>query len=166
MQTLFDNCIFTRFSLEAKLILIIKMFETSHLHPMIVHFPIALIIVGFLADTLYIFYKEESWLSKAGFSLMILGTLAGGAAALTGLLFTNEPTEGSIVSIYKLHTTGALITIISMSLVSLLRIYAVLKHKEEKFKWLIYGLYLIGTAAVSFTGYIGGTMVYGYMLGI
>jgi uncharacterized membrane protein len=142
------------------------MFETTHLHPMIVHFPIALIIAGLLADTLFIFYKRESWLSNAGFSLMILGTLAAGAAFLTGALFTSEPTEGAIVSVYSLHTTGALITIITMSLLSLVRIYTVLKHQEIRFRWFVYGLYLIGTAAVSFTGFMGGTMVYVYMLGI
>jgi uncharacterized membrane protein len=142
------------------------MFETTHLHPMIVHFPIALIIAGFLADTLFIFYKRESWLSKAGFSLMLLGTLAAGVAFLTGELFTSEPTEGEIVNIYNLHTTGAFITIITMSLVSLFRIYVVLKQQERRFKWVVYGLYLVGTAAVSFTGFMGGTMVYGYMLGI
>jgi len=133
---------------------------------MIVHFPIALIIVGFIADTLYIFYKQESWLSKMGFFLMILGTLAAGIAILTGALFTSEPTEGEIVHIYNLHTTGAMITIFIMSLASLARIFVVLKHREERFKWVSYGLYLLGTAAVSFTGFIGGTMVYGYMLGI
>lgn len=142
------------------------MFATTHLHPMIVHFPIALIIVGFLADTLFIFYKRESWLSKAGFSLMLLGTLAAGVAFLTGEFFTSEPTEGEIVKIYNLHTTGALITLITMSLVSLFRIYVVLKQMEERFRWVVYSLYLVGTAAVSFTGFMGGTMVYGYMLGI
>jgi uncharacterized membrane protein len=142
------------------------MFDTAHLHPMIVHFPIALIIAGFLADTLYIFYRQEDWLSKMGFFLMLLGTVAAGTAFLTGGLFTSEPTEGDVVNIYKLHTTGALITLITMSLVSLVRIYSALKRREEKFRWIIYGLYLIGTAAVSFTGLMGGTMVYSYMLGI
>ena len=59
------------------------MFDTAHLHPMIVHFPIALIIAGFLADTLYIFYRQEDWLSKMGFFLMLLGTVAAGTAFLT-----------------------------------------------------------------------------------
>jgi uncharacterized membrane protein len=142
------------------------MFETTDLHPMIVHFPIALIIAGFLADTLYLFYKQESWLSKAGFGLMILGTLGACAAYLTGVLFTSEPTEGGIVGIYELHHTGAWITLTVMLLASLLRIYAVVKHREKRFRRIIYGLYLVGTAAVSFAGFIGGTMVYRYMLGI
>ena len=142
------------------------MFETTHIHPMIVHFPIAIIIVGFLADTLYLFFKQESWLSKAGFSLMLLGTLAACVAALTGILFTTAPTEGEIAGIYQLHITGACVTVTIMLLASIFRIYVVLKQREERFKWIVYGLYVGGTAAVSFTGFIGGTMVYTYMLGI
>lgn len=34
------------------------MFETSHLHPMLVHFPIALVAIGFLADLASIFIKK------------------------------------------------------------------------------------------------------------
>lgn len=142
------------------------MFETAHLHPMVVHFPIALILAGFLADTIFIFYKRIGWLSNAGFWLMILGTLGACVAFLTGTLFTSEPTEGEIVGIFELHHTWAHITLTVMLLVSLIRIYAVMKHREERFKWLIYGLYMVGTAAVSATGLIGGNMVYSYMLGI
>jgi len=142
------------------------MFETTHLHPMVVHFPIALIIAGFLAETLFLFYKHANWLSKAGFSLMILGTLGVCAAFLTGILFTSEPTEGAVVRIFESHHTWAHITLTVMLLVSLVRIYAVIKRREEKLKWLIYGLYLIGTIAVSTAGSIGGIMVYSYMLGI
>jgi uncharacterized membrane protein len=142
------------------------MFETTHIHPMIVHFPIALIIAGFLADTLFLFYKQENWLHKMGFFLMVLGTLAAGASYLAGELFTSEPTEGEIVKFYQMHTTGAAITLSIMSLVSLLRVYFTFKEREDKFRWVIYVLYVLGTAAVSFTGFIGGTMVYSYMLGI
>jgi uncharacterized membrane protein len=142
------------------------MFEMTDLHPMIVHFPIALIIAGFLADTLYLFYKQESWLSKAGFGLMLLGTLGACVAVLTGILFTSEPTEGDIVGVYELHHTCAWITLTVLLPVSLLRIYAVVKQREERFRRLIYGLYLVGTAAVSVAGFMGGIMVYRYMLGI
>jgi uncharacterized membrane protein len=142
------------------------MIETAHIHPMIVHFPIALIIAGFFADTLYLFFKKEEWLHKTGFFLMILGTLAVMFSALAGLLFTSAPTEGDIVHMYKLHVTGAVTTLIIMSLVSALRIYFFIKQKEDRFRWTIYCLYLAGTAAVSFTGFIGGTMVYTYLIGI
>jgi uncharacterized membrane protein len=143
------------------------MFETSHFHPMIVHFPVALITVGFLFDLAFIFYKKEFCLSKAGFYLMILGTLGAIAAYTTGQLFTDEPTQGEIVKTFTNHETGALITMISMILASIVRIYLVMGKKEESgFKWLSFVLYLIGFLAVGFTGFMGGNMVYNFMLGI
>jgi uncharacterized membrane protein len=61
------------------------MIDTVHIHPMIVHFPIALLIVGFLFDILSLFIKKEFY-SNAGFYLLILGTLGIIAAYFTGNL--------------------------------------------------------------------------------
>jgi uncharacterized membrane protein len=143
------------------------MFETSHLHPMLVHFPVALIAVGFLFDLAYIFYKKEFCLSKAGFYLMILGTLGAIAAYTTGQFFTDQPTQGEILGVFEKHETAALITMIAMILASIVRIYLVMTKKEESsLKWLSFILYLIGFCAVGYTGFLGGTMVYNFMLGI
>jgi hypothetical protein len=54
------------------------MFNSAHFHPMIVHFPVALILVGFLADVVFLFLKKELCLSKMGLYLMVLGTLKAG----------------------------------------------------------------------------------------
>jgi uncharacterized membrane protein len=143
------------------------MFSTSHLHPMIVHFPIALITVGFLADVIFLFYREEKCLSKTGFYLMILGTLAAAAAWLTGQLFTSEPQQGAIVNVFSKHETAALITLLIMLAGSALRIWVMIKKKEESgLKWVVFGLYLLGFASVTFTGFMGGTMVYNYMMSL
>jgi uncharacterized membrane protein len=142
------------------------MFSTSHLHPMIVHFPIALILVGFLADVVFLFFKEEKCLSKTGFYLMVIGALAAVAAWSTGHLFTSEPEEGEIVKTFLRHETGALITMIVMVLGAALRVYLVVTKKEESsLKWLVFALYFLGFAAVSYTGLMGGVMVYSFMLG-
>lgn len=143
------------------------MFSTSHLHPMIVHFPIALITIGFLADVLSMFLKEEKCLSKTGLYLMVLGALAAVAAWSTGQLFTNEPAQGAIVEVFEKHETGALITMIIMLIGSAFRIWLVTSKKEESsLKWVAFGLYLIGFCAVTFTGFMGGTMVYNYMMAL
>ncbi|MCX6260645.1 MAG: DUF2231 domain-containing protein [Bacteroidia bacterium] len=133
---------------------------------MIVHFPVALIIVGFIAEVVSLFFKSEKCLSKTGFYLMILGTLAAIAAWLTGQLFTDHPYESGIIRIFEKHKTAALITMIVMITCSLFRIWLVVKKKEEtRLKWIAFGFYLLGFVAVSFTGFIGGTMVYNFMLG-
>jgi len=48
---------------------------------------------------------------------------------------------------------------------SALRIWLVVQKKEEtQLKWVVFGLYFLGCAAVTFTGFMGGTMVYNYMM--
>jgi uncharacterized membrane protein len=143
------------------------MISTSDFHPMIVHFPIALIITGFLADVVFLFLRSEKCLSKTGFYLMVLGALAAIAAWTTGQLFTNEPGQGEILSVFKKHETGALITMILMIIGAGLRIYLVRSKKEDtSLKWVVFIIYLLAVGTVSFTGLMGGTMVYKYMLSI
>jgi uncharacterized membrane protein len=143
------------------------MFDTSHLHPLIVHFPIALIITGFAADVLSLFLKKEKCLSKTGFYLMIAGAVAAVAAWLTGQLFTNEPTQGEIVKVFSRHETGALITMLIMIVGATFRTWLVIKKKDETYmKWISFGLYFLGFAAVAFTGLMGGTMVYNFMMAL
>jgi len=140
--------------------------DTTHFHPMIVHFPIALILVGFLADVIFLFWKKEICLSKTGFYLMILGTLAAGAAFATGHLFTNEPGAGDIVSVFEKHETFALITLLLMTAGSALRLWSVIWKKQNPLiNWTIFAFYLLGVISVSYTGFMGGDMVYNYMMG-
>ncbi len=141
--------------------------NTAHFHPMIVHFPVALILVGFLADVVSLFFRKEKCLSKLGLYLMVLGTLGAAAAFLSGNLFTIEPTEGAMVEIFERHETLALVTLLIMSVVTLIRI-GVLVFKKEKpvYQWLVFCLYLAGTISVSITGFLGGSMVMDYMIGL
>lgn len=143
------------------------MFNTAHFHPMVVHFPVALILVGFLADVASLIFRKEEWLRKAGLWLMILGTLGAAAAFITGHVFTMEPTEGAIVPIFQKHETLALITLVLMSIGTLIRIYAIVfKKNKPVFHLLVFGLYLLGAASVAVTGFLGGSMVMDYMMGL
>jgi len=143
------------------------MFNTDHLHPLIVHFPIALITVGFLAEVASLFFKKEKCLSTTGFYLMILGSLAAIAGWSSGQLFTEHPDEGEILTVFQKHATGALITMILISAGTIFRIWLVIKKKEQtSLKWVVFVFYLLAFAAVTFTGFMGGTMVYNFMIGL
>jgi uncharacterized membrane protein len=142
------------------------MINTDHLHPLIVHFPIAIIIVGFAAEVVSLFFRKEKCLSKTGFYLMVIGSLAAIAAWSTGHLFTEEPSQGEILSVYEKHATGGLITMILIVVGTMFRIWLVIKKKEDSsMKWIAFGFYLLAFAAVSFTGFMGGKMVYDFMIG-
>jgi uncharacterized membrane protein len=143
------------------------MFSTDHLHPMIVHFPIAVITVGFIAEAVSLFFTNEKCLSKTGFYLMILGSLAAIAGWASGHLFTEAPTQGEILKVFMNHKTGALVTMILIVSGTLFRIWLIVKKKEEThLKWIAFGFYFLAFAAVTFTGYMGGTMVYNFMIGL
>lgn len=98
---------------------------------------------------------------------MVIGALAALVAWSTGQLFTDEPSQGAIVNVFEKHENGALITMLIMIAGAALRIFLVAKKREEtNLKWAVFGLYLLGFIAVTFTGYMGGTMVYNFILGI
>lgn len=142
------------------------MFNTDHLHPLIVHFPIALISAGFFFEVISLFFKREKCLSKAGFYLMILGSLAAIAGWSSGHLFTEPPTQGEILKVFLRHKAGALATMILILAGTIFRIWLVIKRKEEtNLKWIVFGIYLLAFIAVTYTGFMGGTMVYDFMLG-
>jgi len=142
------------------------MINTDHLHPVIVHFPVALIIVGFIAEVVSLFFKKEKCLSKTGFYLMILGSLAAIAAWSTGQLFTEEPTQGEILKTFEAHELGGLITMLSIVGGTILRLGLIAGKKEEtSLKWIVFAFYFLAFAAVSYTGLLGGRIVYNFMLG-
>jgi len=140
------------------------MISTSHFHPMLVHFPIALVLFGFLGDFASLIYKKEACLSKIGFYLLIIGTLSALAAWLTGVIFTAEM-SGSAGEVKDTHELFAIITLVTLIITSILRIILKNKDKENtKFKWLAFGLYGLAAISVSITGFFGGTLVYTYMM--
>lgn len=140
------------------------MFTTSHLHPMLVHFPIALIVIGFVADLVSAFVKKEKCFSKMGFYLLLSGTLAALVTLLSGVLFTTEMT-GTAGEVLEMHETFAWITVIILIIAAILRTLLLIKKIENSLsQWLIFALYGLAALSVSITGYFGGTLVYNYMM--
>lgn len=139
--------------------------NTEHIHPMIVHFPVALIFIGFIAEVLSLFFKSEKCLSKTGFYLMILGTVAAIAAWVSGQLFTSHPFDSGFMRLFEKHEKGALITMIVMVIGLVFRIWLIARKKEATMlKWLAFGFYFLGFIAVSLTGFVGGKMVYDFLI--
>jgi uncharacterized membrane protein len=143
------------------------MFNTDHLHPIIVHFPIALITVGLIAEVASLFFKKEKCLSKTGFYLMIIGSLGAIAAWSSGHLFTEAPTQGEILKVFINHKTGGLVTMSLIVAGTIFRIWLMAVKKEDSpLKWIAFGFYVLAFAAVTFTGFMGGKMVYDFMIGL
>ncbi|MDR3652929.1 MAG: DUF2231 domain-containing protein [Paludibacter sp.] len=142
------------------------MFSTSHLHPMLVHFPIALVIVGFLSELAFLYFKKEVTLSKMGFYLLIIGTIAACAAWLAGNFFTSD-LEGAAGKVQALHELFANITLGLLLFTSAIRIFQLIKKNENpQLKWFAFAVYALAALSVSITGLFGGTLVYSYMVSL
>jgi uncharacterized membrane protein len=142
------------------------MINSSHFHPMLVHFPIALITVGFLFDLAALILKKDPCLSRSGFWLSLLGMLGAMAAWTTGYFLT-DPMEGEAGLIRERHELFATATMIVIVVAVLCRvILAYLKKQDKSWAYLTVSLMGIAFMLVSITGFLGGTLVMEYMIGL
>jgi uncharacterized membrane protein len=143
------------------------MFDTTHLHPMIVHFPIALLIVGFLSDLIGAFFKKE-FFSKAGFYLLILGTAGVIAAYLSGNIAGDGVSEaGTLKQALENHEEAAELSLWLMVIASVVRIgIVVFKKYTGMFKWAAIILFFAGILSIARTGYYGGELVFKHAAGV
>lgn len=158
-----------------------------NIHPIFVHFPIALLTVYALMELLRFKKLTEnvSWhLAKAG--LVIIGTLAGIATIITGGMAEKIVGESKIIEI---HSTFAITSIIIFLFISALYKVDIISRnlalgsfaaRYERFA-LTRGVYhffltlknfffnsgaivlpaLVGLACITITGALGGAIVYG-----
>lgn len=142
------------------------MISITHIHPMLVHFPIALVMLGFIAEWASFYFKKETYLSTLGFYLLIAGTATALFALLSGVIFTAEM-SGKSDEVKQTHEMFAWITLSILVAASALRIYLKLKNSENtNWKWLAFALFGMAAISVSITGFLGGTLVYNYMMPI
>ncbi|MBN2637669.1 MAG: DUF2231 domain-containing protein [Bacteroidales bacterium] len=141
--------------------------DTSHLHPMIVHFPIALLLTGLLFDTIGLFAKKTFY-SKVGFYLLVLGALGTVVAFLTGHFAGSGITEqGALKQALETHENAAELTIWIVSITATFRILLELFKKYKGiFKAAAFVLFLASAMAIARTGYYGGELVYKHAAGV
>ena len=140
------------------------MISVTHIHPMLIHFPIALILFGFIAECAALYFKKETYLPTLGFYLLLVGTATALFALLSGVLFTSEM-SGKANEVQETHEIFAWITLCTLVAASALQIYINIKiPKNTNWKWLAFVLFGWAAISVSITGFLGGTLVYNYMM--
>ena len=136
------------------------MFSLAHIHPMVVHFPIAIILLALLVEFLSIIIKEKSeFFKEASYYLMILACISAIVTLLTGFFFT-EVMIGEDGILREQHERAAIITTIFITVATILRIIFRTNGKEAQLSWIYQILLLIGSLGVIYTGNLGGNLVY------
>jgi len=142
------------------------MIDISHIHPMLVHFPIALLIAGFFSDVLGLFVKKE-FFTRAGFYLLILGTLGAIAAVITGHMAGDGIEAGWLKQAVEVHEDAGTLTLWLALITSAFRIILVWFEKYRgALKAVALVLFLATVLSVARTGYYGGELVYKHAAGV
>ncbi|RME74124.1 MAG: DUF2231 domain-containing protein [Chloroflexi bacterium] len=134
------------------------------LHPMTVHFPIALFLLGVLLTLVYLRRGQPEYDRFAFLSLM-LSELAALVASLTGLLDQNllafdDPRRQAV----NPHITAA----VALLVVNGLLVYMRLKWPDVlvRRRAAYLGLMAAGTAVLLATAWLGGELVYRWQVGV
>lgn len=135
------------------------MFGTP-LHPMLVHFPIALLIMGTVLQMVAVWKKK--FFDKAALLLLSVGFLSGVAAYLSGggaVQFADAHWGNAYKSLVEIHELYAFITMVLFGVAIGLRI---LFHYYRKkfFMPLVLTFCILGSITLGVTGHYGGQMVY------
>ena len=140
-----------------------------NIHPMLVHFPIGLLIVAVLMDLLQWFRPLREKLDLTAVLLYTLGTLGSIAAFWSGRV-ASETVQVSIQAqtVMSDHDDWALYTMIFFLFFSVIRIALYLLQKDQLFasRMVLPLVALIGIGLLWQTGELGKELVYKHGVGV
>ena len=143
------------------------------IHPLLVHFPIALLIIGAVVEIVNVFLKKET-VNITGTTLIVIGFISGIATVLSGdgaeeFAFANW--GRMLHDQVELHSFFADLSMIIFGILTAIKL--LFKHTIFKFEFLkksifksglitilIVILSISGTVSMAITGHLGGKIVY------
>ena len=140
-----------------------------NIHPLVVHFPIALLIIAVLVDFFSLLLIKQQWLRKTGNLLYVIA-----AVSTVSIYFTGRSAADSVMlpalayPVLTQHADYATLTVWYYSIFALIRLGFQFKFTDVK-KIVYVPLFLVGFAGLFLvikTAENGGMLVYKYGVGI
>ncbi|MDD2961562.1 MAG: hypothetical protein PHR45_05720 [Muribaculaceae bacterium] len=129
------------------------------LHPMVVHFPIALALVAFAFDASSYFYKKI-WIKPASIILTIIASIGAILAVASGFLST-EAVAGYASTLKDTHVMLAIISSILLAITSGVGIMTINGFTDKsKISYIFSFLLFLSALSILITGFKGSTIVY------
>lgn len=125
-------------------------FELETIHPLFVHFPIALLSTGLLCDILGTLYRKES-LHNAGWWCQVFGIVAVVFTIPTG--FLADTLIGHMEDPFPILETHGMVQIIASILFTGLLVWRGIRRSELPEKPILFLYYLIGGVAIALLFY-------------
>lgn len=137
------------------------------LHPVTVHFPIALLVASFIFDLIGVVAKDDSF-RKAGLYCLLLGFIGAGAAYFTGVM--SESDAAAIPNIrptLQAHESAGILTLVFFGVLMIVRIVLEGRPLLRRVGYVVYLLLaLIAVINILRTGYLGAELVQRFGAGV
>lgn len=136
------------------------------IHPMVVHFTIAVNYLTALAGFVGLFRRNDKMFSRSFFYLLILSILATIAAGVAGVISESyiSHVPSAVQQIFPAHRRDGELTGVFLVLSFLAQVF--LGRVTQKVSVIAFLLCLVSTVLVSIAGHLGGTMVYNFGFGV
>ena len=133
------------------------MFFIGKFHPLLVHFPIALVLTAAAAELVAIATPRKTW-RRIAVANIRAGAAMGVVAAITGWLFASSPMVDATTSL-EWHRWLGMAAVAGAMGAALLSWRL---HESSRRSAFVYRFALFVTALlVAITGHLGGTLVWG-----
>lgn len=137
----------------------------GRIHPVLVHFPIALLLAAALFEILHALFRRRSQdsathrISPAGRACLVLGVLAAAAAAWSGWTREDlEPITGSVAPLIPIHRWLGIAALCAASVALVLAIPA---RTHLRFARAYRVVLVLAAATVGVAGHYGGSITWG-----
>ena len=138
--------------------------DIEHLHPLVVHFPIALLLTAVAIEGLALILKRQA-LHRVALWNLCLGTLGAAVAVFTGLEAAETAKHSfEIWQVMALHQRLGIATLILGLMASGLRLFT-RDRLSARVRLFAFALMLAMASTVAFGGYLGGRLVYEFGVG-
>jgi uncharacterized membrane protein len=145
-----------------------------NLHVVIVHFPIAFITLAPVLDLACLISRRRVWLDRAAAALYLMGTLAAGAAYLSGQRAASELASitPAAESVLADHEAQAVVALTALAVASLVRLMVTWLARDDRritigiFRLLALPVAVIALVMLALTADLGGHLVYRHGVGV
>ena len=135
------------------------------LHPITVHFPIALLIFS-AGLSAYVPVRRNAALQEATWVLLWVGTLGAFVSSVTGLVSHRPYEETDLHSVIEVHQFWSFGVTALFIVVTLWRGVSRWRRKDAGTSPLYLLVVLVGVAALTISGLTGGDLVYDYGINV
>lgn len=136
----------------------------ENVHPIAVHFPIALLTTAFVLETLALAFRRPEW-GRVALWMMGAGTLAATAAVITGRMAAAAAKHSmEIHEVMKAHQAAGYVAL-SLAVASAGWRVALRGRLTGWRRWVAWGLLGGACAALAAGAHLGGRLVYEFGVG-